>query len=99
MLGADVVVVEALSLLLRKLQDLPRPLGEFIEAISHLWIYPVPRWETSRPIERRLHHPGAVSITLDGDAAGLVVFVIPSLRGISLRISQNAMRFLCFASE
>ena len=34
-LSADVVVVEALRLLLRKLQDLARPLGEFVKAISH----------------------------------------------------------------
>ena len=39
MLGADVVVVEALRLLLRKLQDFSRPLGEFVEAISH-WFSP-----------------------------------------------------------
>ena len=39
-LGADVVVVEALRLLLRKLQDFARPLGEFIEAISHVRISP-----------------------------------------------------------
>ena len=35
-LRADVVVVEALGLLLRKLQDFARPLGEFVEAISHV---------------------------------------------------------------
>jgi hypothetical protein len=34
-LGPDVVVVEALRLLLRKLQDFSRSLGEFVEAISH----------------------------------------------------------------
>src|SRR5690242_4785292 len=35
-LSADVVVVKALRLLLCKLQDFSRPLGEFIEAICHL---------------------------------------------------------------
>ena len=34
-LGADVVVVEPLRFLLRKLQHLARPLGEFVKAISH----------------------------------------------------------------
>jgi hypothetical protein len=34
-LSADVVVVEPLSLLLRKLQDLARPLGEFVKTVSH----------------------------------------------------------------
>src|SRR5215208_1108699 len=42
MLCADVVVVEALRLLLRKLQDFSRPLGEFVEAISHVMFHPVP---------------------------------------------------------
>ena len=32
-LGADVVVVEALRLVLRKCQDLARPLGELVESI------------------------------------------------------------------
>ena len=41
MLGTDVVVVEALRLLLRKLQDFSRPLGELIEAISHVRFHPV----------------------------------------------------------
>src|SRR5260221_316430 len=35
MLGANVVVVKALRLLLRKLQDFACPLGEFVEAICH----------------------------------------------------------------
>src|SRR5262245_16270585 len=39
-LRSDVVVVEALRLLLRKLQDFPRPLGEFIEAVCHLTFTP-----------------------------------------------------------
>ena len=34
-LGPDVVVVKALRLLLRKLQDFSRSLGKFVEAISH----------------------------------------------------------------
>ena len=34
-LGADVVVVEALGLFLREGQDLPRPLGELVETIRH----------------------------------------------------------------
>ena len=34
-LSADVVVVEPLSLLLRKLQHLARPLGEFVKTVSH----------------------------------------------------------------
>ena len=46
-LRADVVVVEALRLLLRKLQDLARPLGEFVEAISHVRFHPVPENGTS----------------------------------------------------
>jgi hypothetical protein len=40
MLSTNVVVVEALCLLLRKLQDFPRPLGEFVEAISHVYVSP-----------------------------------------------------------
>jgi hypothetical protein len=38
-------VVEALRLLLRKLQDFSRPLGEFVEAISHVIFHPVPETE------------------------------------------------------
>ena len=34
-LGPDVVVVKALRLLLRKLQDFSRSLGKFVEAICH----------------------------------------------------------------
>src|SRR3954469_10011931 len=44
-LGPDVVVVEALRLLLRKLQDFSRSLSKFVEAISHVWTYPATRWE------------------------------------------------------
>src|SRR5207248_9669493 len=40
MLGANVIVVKALGLLLRKLQDFACPLGEFVEAISHLCFTP-----------------------------------------------------------
>ena len=40
MLSANVVVVEALRLLLRKLEDFSRPLGEFVEAISHVDVSP-----------------------------------------------------------
>jgi hypothetical protein len=44
-LSSNVVVVEALRFLLRKLQDLPRPLGELVEAISHVIFHPVPETE------------------------------------------------------
>src|SRR5207244_11159420 len=69
-LSADVVVVKALSLLLRKLQDFSRPLGEFVEAISHCGYTPLSGGAQSAA--RMLRHPSALSITLDGTEADLV---------------------------
>ena len=55
-LGADVVVVEALRLFLRKLQDFARPLGEFVEAISHVRFHSVSATEpATRGASRRQH--------------------------------------------
>ncbi len=67
-LGPDVIVVKALSFLLRKLEDFARSLGEFVEAISHVRKYPVPRWEPAA-MSRATQAP--LSITLDANRFGL----------------------------
>ena len=43
MLGADVVVVEALSLFLSQRQDTARPFRELVEAVSHSGLHPPPQ--------------------------------------------------------
>ena len=54
-LGADVVVVEALRLLLRQRQHLAGPLGELVELVCHPWLSRCVQG-TSGPAAAPIHH-------------------------------------------
>ena len=55
MLGADVVVVEALRLFLGQRQDLAGSLGELVELVRHPWLSRCVQG-TSGPAAAPIHH-------------------------------------------